>query len=163
MRLLASNIRQFALKTFELDETDWSLLSEVQSNARTSTAEIGRRVGLTAPATAERLRRLEENGVIRGYHAAIDVEKIGRPIFAFIRLRFNRGRYDAFERLVKKSTAILECHHITGEDCFIVKAAVASMAELERLAAALSHFGPPATSVVYSTAITRRNILPPAD
>ncbi len=99
---------------------------------------------------------MEEYGAIRGYHAAIDLEKIGRPISAFIRVRFSGGKYDAFERLVEKTTEILECHHITGEDCFIVKAAVATMADLERLASSLARFGPTATSVVYSTVFDRR-------
>jgi Lrp/AsnC family transcriptional regulator, leucine-responsive regulatory protein len=142
--------------TFELDDTDWALLRMLQAHARTTIADAGRSVGLTAPATAERIRRMEEYGAIRGYHAAIDLEKIGRPISAFIRVRFSGGKYDAFERLVEKTTEILECHHITGEDCFIVKAAVATMADLERLASALARFGPTATSVVYSTVFDRR-------
>jgi Lrp/AsnC family leucine-responsive transcriptional regulator len=148
-------------KTFELDDTDWSLLAELQNHARTTIADMGRRVGLTAPAAAERLRRLEETGIIRGYHATVDLEKLGRPISAFIRVRFNGGKYDAFERMIEKSDDVLECHHITGEDCFIVKAAVATMHDLERLASSLSRFGSTATSVVYSTVLDRRNVTPP--
>jgi Lrp/AsnC family leucine-responsive transcriptional regulator len=145
-------------KALDLDETDWTLLREFQAHARITLSEASRRVGLTAPAVGERMRRLEESGVVRGYHAAIDLEKAGRPLLAFIRVRFSGGKYDAFERLVERSPEILECHHVTGEDCFIVKAAVATMPELERLASSLAKFGPTATSIVYSTTLERRII-----
>lgn len=142
--------------TFDLDDTDWALLRELQSRARVTLSDVSRRVGLTAPALGERMRRLEESGIIRGYHAELDLQKIGRPILAFIRVRFSGGKYDAFERLVKRSSDILECHHITGEDCFIIKAAVVTMSDLERLTSSLAHFGATATSIVYSTVVERR-------
>jgi Lrp/AsnC family leucine-responsive transcriptional regulator len=145
-------------KALDLDETDWALLRELQAHARITLSEASRRVGLTAPAVGERMRRLEESGVVRGYHAAIDLEKTGRPLLAFIRVRFSGGKYDAFERLVERSPEILECHHVTGEDCFIVKAAVATMPDLERLSSSLAKFGPTATSIVYSTTLERRII-----
>lgn len=139
-----------------LDDTDWALLREVQADARITLSEAGRRVGLSAPAAAERLRRLEETGVIAGYHAVVDLSKLGRPISAFIRVRFNGGSYKRFERFLDETPELLECHHITGEDCFIARASVADMSQLERIASALSVFGPTATSIVYSTRLKRR-------
>ncbi|MGZ5233024.1 MAG: Lrp/AsnC family transcriptional regulator [Burkholderiales bacterium] len=144
--------------TYELDDTDWALLREFQVDARMTLAEASRKIGLTSPAVGERLRRLEESGVIRGYYADIDLNKVGRTITAFIRVRFTGGKYDLFERLLDRSPEVLECHHITGEDCFILKAAVASMSDLERLASSLSQFGSTATSIVYSTVLGRRVI-----
>jgi Lrp/AsnC family leucine-responsive transcriptional regulator len=159
-----SKTRNYKQMTFDLDSTDWAILRALQKNGRTTIAETARMVGLTPPATAERIRRLEDQGVVRGYHASIDLEKIGRPICAFIRVRFAGGKYEPFEKVVERSEAILECHHITGEDCFIVKAAVGTMSELEELATALGRFGPTATSVVYSTVFDRRVIdASPAD
>jgi Lrp/AsnC family leucine-responsive transcriptional regulator len=143
---------------FDLDDTDWSLLRELQANARITLSELSRRVGLTAPAVGERMRRLEEAGIVRGYHAVVDLEKVGRTITAFVRLRFVGGKYDAFKRVVERSHEILECHHVAGEDCFIIKAAVVRMADLERLASSLSRFGSTATSIVYSTTLDRRII-----
>lgn len=144
------------LATFELDDTDWALLRELQADARVTLSEASRRVGLTAPALSERMRRLEDAGVVRGYHAAVNLNKLGRPILAFIRVHFSGVKYDTFERCVERTPEILECHHITGEDCFIIKAAVANISDLERVAAALSKFGPIATSIVYSTVLERR-------
>ncbi|HEY1977664.1 MAG TPA: Lrp/AsnC family transcriptional regulator [Candidatus Baltobacteraceae bacterium] len=144
--------------TFDCDDTDWALLRHLQQDARVTLAQAGRIVGLTPPAVAERIRRLEEHGVIRGYHAAVDPTKLGRAISAFIRVRFTGGKYEPFERLIEATQEVLECHHITGEDCFIVKVSVATMSDLESVAAALSRFGPTATSVVYSTVIDRRLI-----
>jgi Lrp/AsnC family leucine-responsive transcriptional regulator len=148
--------RIYMATTFDLDDTDWSLLRELQANGRITLSELSRRVGLTAPAVGERMRRLEEAGIIRGYHAVVDLEKVGRMITAFVRLRFAGGKYDAFKRVVERTHEILECHHVAGEDCFIIKVAVARMADLERLASSLSRFGSTATSIVYSTTFDRR-------
>ena len=155
------NHRTIARLAFELDGTDWALLSELQQHARMTIADAGRRIGLTAPATAERLRRLEEAGVIRGYHALLNLEKLGRPLTAFVRVRFSGSRHDVFQRTVERMPEILECYHITGEDCFIMKVAVATMHDLERVSSALSQFGSIATSVVYSTMLERRAITAP--
>jgi Lrp/AsnC family transcriptional regulator, leucine-responsive regulatory protein len=144
--------------TYDLDETDRTVLRELQANARITLSELSRRVGLTAPAVGERIRRLEEAGVISGYHAVVDLEKIGRTISAFIRVRFSGGggKYDTFQRLLERSPEVLECYHITGEDCFIVRAAVATISDLERLSSSLARFGDTTTSIVYSTTIQRR-------
>lgn len=143
---------------YDLDATDWILLRELQANARITRNELGQKAGLSGPAAGERIRRLEDAGVITGYHAAIDLSKVGRTISAFIRVRFSGGKYDAFERLVEQTPQILECHHVTGDDCFIIRAAVATMSELEDVSALLSRFGPTATSIVYSSALERRII-----
>lgn len=140
---------------YELDDTDWALIRELQADARITLTEASRRVGLTAPAVGERVRRLEEYGVVRGYHAEVDLDTVGRGISAFIRVKFS-GKYELFERLVEQSPEILECHHITGEDCFIVKAAVPKMSDLERLATSLGKFGSTATSIIYSTILHRK-------
>lgn len=139
-----------------LDEIDCRVLVELQRNARITATEVGRRVKLSTPAASERLRRLEQAGVITGYHATVDLAMLGFTIQGFVRLKHAGSNYKPFRAMLAKTPAILECHHITGDDCFIMKIAVKSMAELEALAAGLAAFGATTTSIVYSTFVTQR-------
>jgi Lrp/AsnC family leucine-responsive transcriptional regulator len=141
-----------------VDETDWALLEALQEDARTSYAELGRRVGLSSPAVAERVKRLEEGGVVRGYRAELGLSKIGLPVIAFVRIRYPSGDYRPIRRALEDERQILECHHVTGEDCFVAKVAAGSMEELETVVGRLSKLGGTTTSVVFSTVLERRQI-----
>src|ERR1700760_1146629 len=99
-----------------IDEYGINLLRELQRNARASIADLGRRIGLSASATAERLRRLEEAGVIRGYTVEIDREALGLPILAIIRMTCDGPRYHPFLKFIKELPEVRECHHVTGGD-----------------------------------------------
>jgi Lrp/AsnC family leucine-responsive transcriptional regulator len=110
----------------------WRLLRELQADARLSFAELGRRVGLSLPAVAERVRRMEEAGIITGYHAEVSLSKVGLPITAFIRLNVPRDRYPAFTALIHDLSEVLECHHLSGSDSFILKGPT-SISHLEAL------------------------------
>src|SRR5258708_7936156 len=111
-----------------LDDLNWQLLVELQENARVSYSELGRRLGLTSPAVAERMRRLEEGGVIAGYHAQVDLAKLGEPISAFVRLRDRQ--HGASTSLVRQIPQVLEAHRVTGEDYLILRVAVRSVEDL---------------------------------
>ena len=117
-----------------LDVTDWNLLEALQEDSRMSWAELGRRVSLSPPAVAERVRRLEEQGVIRGYRADVDLAKVGLPMQAVIRVVTTNlaecGNHGARLRAVPE---VLECYRITGADSYIVRVAVRSMEHLEEL------------------------------
>lgn len=143
-----------------LDEVGWRLLLELQADARLSFAELGRRVGLSLPAAAERVRRMEEAGLITGYHAALNLTQVGFPVMAFIRIMTTSDRYPAITALVKELPAVLECHHLTGTDSFIVKVVAASIPDLEGLITQLSLFGQTATSIVLSSPVTKRVVEP---
>lgn len=143
-----------------LDEVGWRLLLELQDDARLSYAELGRRVGLSLPAVAERVRRMEEAGLITGYHANINLPQVGFPLMAFVRIMTTSDRYPAITALAKKLPAVLECHHLTGTDSFIVKVVAASIPDLEGLITQLSAFGQTATSIVLSSPVTRRVVGP---
>jgi len=126
-----------------MDQIDWRILGELQADARLSYSELGRRIGLSTPAAAERVRRLEDWGVIRGYAAVIDPERVGLSVGAFIRIRLAGP-----ESLAKKLTAeldempeVLECHRCTGDESFILKVRVESVGRLESLIDRLSQFG----------------------
>lgn len=144
-----------------LDEIGWKIVRELQENARLSYAELGRRVGLSIPAVTERVRKLEDAGIITGYHAEINPEKIGRPITAFIRMNI-MGDAPRLTAMLKEMPEIVECHRGTGGDSFILKASVASVHHLEKLIDGLLPFGMTTTSIVLSSPVVKRFIEPPA-
>lgn len=141
-----------------LDEIGWKLVLALQEDARLSFAELGRRVGLSLPAVAERVRRLEEAGLITGYHAKLDPHKIGASMTAFIRLRTSGDRYRQVQALAGGLPEILECHHLTGDDAFIMKVVVSSIAHLERLIGQLTPYGQTTTSIVLSSPVVKQGL-----
>ena len=141
-----------------LDVTGRKLLSVLQENARLSYAELGRRIGLSPAATAERLKRLEDAGVITGYRVDIDREALGLPILAIIRMSCDGARYRPFLKAVKGLQNVVECHHVAGGDAFILKVAAHSVEELEGLVEKLLEHGVPTTSVVFSSPVVRRSL-----
>jgi Lrp/AsnC family transcriptional regulator, leucine-responsive regulatory protein len=141
-----------------LDDVGRKILSALQENARLNYAEIGRRVGLTANAVADRVRRMEEAGIILGYHVEVNPEKIGLPIAAYIRIATNSGRSPQLDSLVRDCPEVIECHVITGPDSYILKVVVPSVHHLERFLEQLRFHGQPTTSVVLSTLVGRRRL-----
>jgi len=138
-----------------LDDIAQKLLRELQRDARVSYAELGRRVGLSPSATAERLRQLEEAGVIRGYHADIDPDYLGLSIKAIIRMSCDGEQYRRFVAFIETCEEVRECHHVTGSDALMIKVLVGSIEELEQLVMKFLRFGVPTTSVVLSTPLVR--------
>jgi Lrp/AsnC family leucine-responsive transcriptional regulator len=144
----------------ELDRIAWKIVEELQQNARISWAELGRRVGLTTPAVAERVHRLEKLGVIRGFHADINLERLGMPILIFVRLSMSgpESLVRAFQQQTKNWEEVLECHRVTGSDSFIVKARVVSVEHLEIFLDDLGHYGTTSTATVLSSPVLQRII-----
>ena len=142
----------------ELDRISWKIIEELQQDARLSWAELGRRVGLTTPAVAERVYRLEKLGVIRGFHADISLERLGMPILIFVRLSMSGAEsvVRTFQAQVLKWMEVLECHRVTGSDSFILKARVVSVEHLERFLDKLGHYGTTSTSTVLSSPVQQR-------
>jgi len=141
-----------------LDEIDRKILHELQMDARTSYAELGRQVGLTTPAVIERVRKLEDSGVIIGYRAEIDTTKVGRPIMAFVRMSITGVDYSHIIDVAQKSNEVLECHRGTGGDSFIMKVAVASVEHLQEIIDKLTPYGITTTAIVLSSPVKRRVI-----
>ena len=144
----------------ELDRIAWKIIEELQQDARLSWAELGRRVGLTTPAVAERVHRLEKLGVIRGFHADINLERLGLPILIYVRLSMAgpESLVRTFQDRVKTWQEVLECHRVTGSDSFIVKARVVSVEHLESFLDKLGHFGSTSTATVLSSPVRQRTI-----
>jgi Lrp/AsnC family transcriptional regulator, leucine-responsive regulatory protein len=142
----------------ELDGIAWKILEYLQQNARQSFAELGRKVGLSTPAVAERVRRLEEAGVITGYHASLNIAKLGIPIRILVRLTIPGGDLQVSRavKAIKNMTEIRRCHRITGDESFIIEADVVSIKHLESLIDRLSPLGATSTSTVLSSPVERR-------
>lgn len=138
-----------------IDEIALKLLEELQKNARASYADLGRAAGLSPSATAERLRRLEDAGIIRGYRAEVDPASLGLGIMALIRMTADGPQYRQLMSFLGDCEQIRECYHVTGGDALTMKVLVSSIAELEELIMKLLHYGVPTTSIVLSTPLVR--------
>ena len=134
-----------------------SLVTELQANSRLSIAELARRVGLSATATAERMKQMEEVGILRGYTVHLDREALGLEVLAFVRMTCDGPHYFRLMDFVKALEEVRECHHLTGGDAFLLKVTTTSMQALEALIEALLPYGNPVTSVVLSTPVERRS------
>ncbi|MFV0389657.1 MAG: Lrp/AsnC family transcriptional regulator [Pyrinomonadaceae bacterium] len=143
-----------------IDEIDWKLLIELQNDSRKSYAALGRRVGLTTPAVIERIRKLEDAGVITGYRIEIDTSKIGLPITAYIRMNIVGVDYLKIIKTVQNTPEVLECHRGTGGDSFIMKVAVASIEHLQTVIDKLTPYGITTTAIVLSSPVKSRVIEP---
>lgn len=140
------------------DDTDWRLLEALQRDGRASFAELARAVSMSPSAVTERVRRLEEARIITGYTAVVDPDRLGLTIMAFVRLRYPHGNYKPFHDLLAVTPEILEAHHVTGEDCFVLKVRARSMRHLEHVTGRISGLGAVTTSVVYSSPLPARAV-----
>jgi Lrp/AsnC family leucine-responsive transcriptional regulator len=148
--------------TESLDPTDWAILVELQRDGRLPLTELGRRVNLSASAATERVKRLEATGVITGYRADVDLGKAGYAVLAVVRLKYPGSRHEALHKLLGERFEILECLRTTGDDCYTLKVAAASMAHLEKAMDELAQFGSTTTNVVYSQTLPYRGPQEPA-
>ena len=141
-----------------MDAIDLELLSALQDDARATYANLGRLVGLSAPAVAERVRRLETSGIITGFHASIDLKRAGYGIVGFVRLTSPPDLAPQLERLARDTPEVLEFHRVTGTEGFVMKVAVGSIEHLERIVVKFLPYGQTTTSIVLSSPVIWRKI-----
>jgi Lrp/AsnC family transcriptional regulator, leucine-responsive regulatory protein len=139
-----------------LDEIDRKILVELQDDGRVTMAELGRRVNLSAPAVGERVQRLEETGVITGYSAQVDPRAIGYPIAAVVRIRPARRQLHKVPEVARATPEVVECHRVTGEDCYVARLHLRSMDDLEGILDRFAVVGQTTTSIVHSAPVARR-------
>ena len=142
-----------------MDATDFKIIELLQEDGRISMKDLGKIVGLTSPAVSERVKRLEESGVIKGYKAIVNPDKLGRVIKSFINISLPSENYQSFIDYVKRDNRIVECHHITGDDCLLLKVIVPDMYALEQVIDKIKQVGRTKTSVILSTIIESKSIL----
>jgi Lrp/AsnC family leucine-responsive transcriptional regulator len=140
-----------------LDAANRRILEILSVDARISTSELARQVGMSAPAVRERVIRLEEAGVIRGYRADIDPAALGLPVSAWVRVRPGPGQLPKVADLARRLPQVTECHRITGDDCFLLKVHGPTIEGLEALLDAFLMFGQTTTAVVVATPVEPRS------
>jgi Lrp/AsnC family transcriptional regulator, leucine-responsive regulatory protein len=150
--VVASNQREI------LDSTNVRLLAELQDDARLTLAELGRRVGLSPPAVAERLQRLQDEGVIAGYRTSVDPRALGYALGAILRIRPAPRQIAKVADVAQRTPEVVECHRITGDDCFFMKLYVRDVEHLEEVIDAFTPFGQTTTSIVQSSPVPGRGL-----
>lgn len=140
----------------DLDDVDWQLLELLQEDGRLSFSELGRRVSLSGSAVTERVRRLEERGVITGYAARVDTAKLGLPIEALVRARVRSLDTPRFRTAVLPLPQVVSADHITGDECWILRVLCRNTGELEALVEKVQRYGETTTSLVLSSPLRSR-------
>ena len=144
------------IESVELDESDRRLLDALDRNARTSTADLARLIGLSPQSTSDRVRRLEDLGVITGFTVRLGAAALGLGIGAYIRIRPAMGELQRVAQLVADIPEIIECDRVTGEDCFVAKVLVPRIDDLERVIDKLLPYAQTNTSIIQSSPVPRR-------
>ena len=140
-----------------LDAINIQLLEQLHANPRISMSELARRAKLSAPSVTERVQRLEESGVIAGYRLDVDPKALGLPITAYIRIRPMPGQLAKVAELAQATPEVVECHRITGEDCFLLKMHIAQISGLETILDKFLAFGQTTSSIVQSSPVPLRS------
>ena len=148
-------------ENYEIDERAWQLLLALQQDGRAPLKTLALAAGLSLPATAERLRRLQDAGIVRGVGAELDAARAGYPVRAIVGATVPQpGKHKFIERL-RQAPEVLECHHVAGADSYLFTVVARSLEDLERFLGAINGYGETRTSIVFSTPIARRGLVPP--
>ncbi|MGH9369004.1 MAG: Lrp/AsnC family transcriptional regulator [Thermoanaerobaculia bacterium] len=139
-----------------LDAVNLQILKELQLDPRLPTAKLARHLRMSAPAVAERVQRLREAGVIAGYRLELDPRALGLPVTAYVRVRPSPGQLSKVAELAQQTAAVVECHRITGEDCFLLKVHVAEVTQIEKILDRFLAYGQTTTSIVQSSPVPLR-------
>jgi Lrp/AsnC family transcriptional regulator, leucine-responsive regulatory protein len=141
-----------------LDEVNLRLLVHLREDPRMSMSALSRRVGMSSPAVTERVRRMEEAGIIAGYRLDIDPKALGLPVAAYIRVRPSPGQLPKIAELAEQIAEVVECHRVTGEDCFIIKVHLPAMDQLDRILDRFLLYGMTTTSIIQSSPVPPRSL-----
>mgnify|MGYP003866670579 CR=1 FL=1 len=138
-----------------LDTINKKIIAALQENARISYADLGKRVHLSAPAVAERVRKLESAGVITGFSVSVDLDKLGYPIVALVQCKVFRTKEREFKALILSYDEVIECFNVTGEQAFLVKLATRSMSQLDDILERFCDLSDTTTMMILSTPVQR--------
>jgi Lrp/AsnC family leucine-responsive transcriptional regulator len=145
----------------EVDRKSWKILQVLQEDARISLTELAARVALSVPAVSERLKRLEESGVIAGYRAVVPPAQVGYSLMAMVGITTLQPDKARLIALLQSRPEVLECHHVTGQDSFVMKVVTEDIGHLESFLGSINHFGETRTAIVMSSPIPARALVPP--
>ena len=153
---MVASAKRLRNETHSLDETDRALIAALSENARQSLADLARTVGLSGPSVAERLRRLEEAGLVSGYTVDLDHRALGYSLTAIVRIRPLPGQLHMVEKLLVESPEVIECDKVTGDDCYIARYVLRSIDELDLILEKIAQRAQTSTSIVKATPVKRR-------
>jgi Lrp/AsnC family transcriptional regulator, leucine-responsive regulatory protein len=145
------------------DARNVELLRLLSDDPRISISELARRVGMSAPAIRERLQRLEDAQLIKGYRLDVDARALGFPVAAFVRIKPMPGKLPKIIELARRMPQVTECHRVTGEDCFILKIHFEALDELDGILDPFLAFGNTTTSIIQSTPVPPRSLPLPGE
>jgi Lrp/AsnC family leucine-responsive transcriptional regulator len=145
----------------QLDDKAWALLLALQADGRAPLKALADAAGLSIPATAERLKRLKDAGVVRGVGAELDAAQAGYAVRAIIGITVTQPGKKTFVERLRRAPEVLECHHVAGADSYLMTVVARDLPDLERFLASINGFGETRTSIVFSTPIPRRGLVPP--
>jgi Lrp/AsnC family transcriptional regulator, leucine-responsive regulatory protein len=150
--------RNLLISDLLLDEKNVALLRLLRGSARMPISELARRIAMSAPAVRERLQRLEEAGVLGGFRVELGAEALGYPICAFVRVRPAPGQLSKVAELARRMPQVVECHRVTGEDCFILKLYIEALDRLDEVLDRFLAYGQTTTSIVQSSPVPPRSL-----
>ena len=148
-------------QTNAIDETGWRMIDTLQRDGRIAFSELGRRLSLSPPAVADRVKKLHDLGVFRKFKAVVDPASLGAPVMAFLTVKAEAHFHPRIEAMADERGEVLECPHVAGEDSFIIKVRVRNLAHLERLLGRFNQFAQTKTSIVLSTKVDDKLVGPP--
>ncbi|MFN3736241.1 Lrp/AsnC family transcriptional regulator [Hydrogenophaga sp.] len=146
---------------FQLDQKAWALLMALQADGRAPLKTLALAAGLSVPATVERLKRLKDAGVVRSVSAELDPAALGYPVRAIVSITVQQPGKKAFLDKLRRAPEVLECHHVAGADSYVVTVVARSLEALEQFLSSINGYGETRTSIVFSTPIARRGLVPP--
>lgn len=138
-----------------VDKINWQILEALQKNARLSFSEIGRNIGLSSPAVAERVKKMEDAGIIKGYNAQVSYHKTGHQLKAIITLRAFMGRLKPFLEKVKEFKEVINCYRITGNENIIMEVVLYDQTHLEEFIDKLITYGETKTHIILSSVVAQ--------
>ena len=145
----------------EINGKSWKILQAIQADGRISLTELAAKVALSVPAASERLKRLEEAGVVRGYRALVSAEAVGYDVMALVGMTTAQPDKARLIAQLQSMPEVLECLHVTGQDSFILRVVTRNIRHLEQFVGSINHFGETRTSIVMSAPIALRPLAPP--
>lgn len=143
-----------------MDKTDIKILKILQNNGRISMKELGKEVNLTSPAVSERVKKLEEKGIISKYKAVINPKKLDLNVESYIEVTMRPSQQASFKKLVQDDPRIIECHHMTGSGSMTIRTLTKDTKQLERLLGKIQKIGSTKTSIILSSPLSEKTILP---
>lgn len=149
--------------TSQLDDRAWALLLALQADGRAPLKSLADAAGLSIPATAERLKRLKDAGVVSAFGAELDAVRVGYAVRAIVGITVTQPGKKAFVDRLKRAAEVLECHHVAGADSYLMTVVTRDLPDLERFLSSINGFGETRTSIVFSTPIPRRGLVPPGE